>query len=203
MPVERSERVAAVVLAAGSSTRLGRNKLLLELNGQSLVRRTVRRVLEAGLDPVIVVLGHDAERTASEVADLRCRCAVNPDHARGVHTSLRTAIAEVPPDARAAVIVLADMPFVTPEMVRTLVERYRTENAPLVVSEYGGVNAPPILYDHSLFAELLEAEGVGCGKHVVQRHRAEAVSVSWPVEALADLDTAEDYERIRARLPAG
>jgi CTP:molybdopterin cytidylyltransferase MocA len=85
-------------------------------------------------------------------------------------------------------------------MMASLVEKYRESDAPLVVSDYEGVNAPPILYDRSLFGELATWEGQGCGKHVVNRHRHEAISASWPVEALTDLDSPEDYERLKASL---
>jgi molybdenum cofactor cytidylyltransferase len=100
-------------------------------------------------------------------------------------------------------VVLADMPFVTARMIETLVERYRETTAPLVVSDYAGVNAPPIVYDRSLFAELGAMEGEGCGKQVVKKHRSEAVAVPWPAEALADVDVPEDYERVKAALAAG
>jgi molybdenum cofactor cytidylyltransferase len=92
------------------------------------------------------------------------------------------------------------MPLVTTAMIATLVERYRTSGAPLVISDYGGVNAPPMLYDRSLFDELLSMQGEGCGKQVVKRHRAEALSVVWPQEALTDLDVPEDYDRVKALL---
>jgi molybdenum cofactor cytidylyltransferase len=192
-----------VILAAGVSNRMGRNKMLLDLDGESILRRAVARAVAAGLDPVVVVLGHDADRARSELADLPCEPVVNPDYARGVNVSLRAGIAAVPARARAAVVVLADMPFVTARMIETLVERYRETTAPLVVSDYAGVNAPPILYDRSLFAELGAMEGEGCGKQVVKKHRSEAVAVPWPAEALADVDVPEDYERVKAGLAAG
>lgn len=182
---------------------MGRNKMLLSLDGESILRRAVQRAVAAGLDPVVVVLGHEADRARSELVDLRCEPVVNPDYARGVNVSLRAGIAAVPPRARAVVVVLADMPFVTAEMIATLVERYRQTSAPLVISDYGGVNAPPILYDRSLFEELGAMEGEGCGKQVVRKHRSEAQVVPWPVEALADVDVPEDYERVRAGLARG
>ena len=203
MPAERSGAVAGVVLAAGSSTRMGRNKLFFELGGETLLRRTVRRAIDAGLDPVLVVVGHEAERARAELADLACTPVDNPDHALGVNRSLRTGISHVPERARAAVVMLADMPFVTSPMVATLVARYRGSTAPLVISAYGDVNAPPMLYDRALFSELRQMKGEGCGRQVVRRHRHEAVAVSWPPAALQDIDVPEDYERIRAEPGAG
>ena len=202
-PSERSGPVAGVVLAAGSSTRMGRNKLFFELDGETLLRRVVRRAIDAGLDPVVVVLGHEAERARAELAELACTPVDNPDHALGINRSLRTGISQVPERARAAVVMLADMPFVTSRMVASLVTRYRESTAPLVISAYGDVNAPPMLYDRALFSELRQMTGEGCGRQVVRRHRHEAVAVSWPAAALQDIDVPEDYERIRAELGVG
>jgi molybdenum cofactor cytidylyltransferase len=193
-------KVAGVVLAAGSSTRMGRNKLLLELDGEPLVRRAVRAAIDAGLVPVVVVLGHEAERVRQAIEGLACRTVVNPDHLSGVRTSLQAGVRQVPADAGAAVVILPDMPFITAAMIRTVMDRYREGGARLVVSQYGAVNAPPTLYDRSLFEELLAMSGEGCGKQVVKRHLAEAVRVDWPEAALSDVDRPEDYERIRAQL---
>ena len=194
--------VGAVVLAAGSSVRLGRNKLLLELAGETVVRRAVRAAAQARLHPVVVVLGHEAARVRQEVDDLPCRPVVNADHAQGVSTSLRAGVSAIADEVQALVVVLADMPFVTSSMIEALVDRYRASGAPLVISAYGEVTAPPTLYDRSLFAELLSTSGDRCAKQVVRRHREEAAVLSWPDEALRDIDVADDYEHARLRVRA-
>lgn len=199
-PGERAGPVAGVVLAAGSSSRMGSNKLLLELAGETLLRRAARRALAAGLDPVLVVLGHDAERARSELSGLSCRAVVNADHARGMNTSLGVGLGAVPVEAVAAVVALADMPLVTVDMLAELVRRYRASTAPLVVSDYGGTVAPPVLYDRALFHELQGLEGDGGGRRAVERRRGEALAVSWPAEALVDLDEPADYERVLVEL---
>ena len=195
-----SERVAGVVLAAGLSSRMGTNKLLLEIGGQTVLRRAVSTAIGAGLDPVLVVVGNERGRAEAELAGLRCTQVFNGDYATGINTSLRTGITAVPGDAAGAVVMLADMPFVTAEMVRELVDRWRKSQAPLAVSIYGEVLAPPMLYGASLFAELRALEGEGCGKRVVKRHRAEALELSWPARALTDLDVPDDVARVRAQL---
>jgi molybdenum cofactor cytidylyltransferase len=198
MPVERTGSIAGVVLAAGTSTRMGRNKLFLELEGKPLVRHVVERAAGAGFVPLLVVLGHEADLVQRPLEGIAYQPVMNPDYERGVNSSLRAGIrAASDTGAEAAVVVLADMPFVTTEMMTALIDRYRRGDAPLVVSDYGGVNAPPILYDGSLFGELAVSEGQGCGKHVVKKHRHEAEFISWPVEALADLDVPEDYDRMK------
>lgn len=201
MPADAELSVAGIVLAAGASTRFGRNKLLLQLDGDSLARRAAKAALEGGLDPVVVVLGHDADRIRRELSGLPVRAIVNPDHARGMNTSLRAGVEAVPTEAAAVVVLLADMPFVTGSMIARLVQSYRETQAPLVASDYEGVHAPPTLYARSLFPELGGPEGDGCGKRVVKRHADEAVRVSWPSERLADVDREEDWGQISVEPP--
>lgn len=203
MPTAGNETVAGIVLAAGSSTRMGRNKLLLDLGGHTVVRRTVKAVLDAGLDPVLAVLGHEAARVAAELLGLRCSTVVNPDHALGAATSLRVGVTHVPAEVGAIVVVLADMPFVTASMIEALVERHLSTGAPVVVSRYGDTEAPPTLFARSLFSELLAADGEGSARGVARRHEHEAAVVAWPAEALRDLDVADDYEYARALLSDG
>jgi molybdenum cofactor cytidylyltransferase len=163
------------------------------------VRRAVRAAVEAGLEPVVAVLGHDAEGVAAELSGLRCSPVVNADHASGMDSSLRAGVGALPATARAAVVTLADMPFVTAAMIAAVVDRYAASGLPLVVSDYGGVRAPPVLYDRALFADLQELHGGG-GKQVVERHGADASVVTWPARALADIDSPADYERVRGEL---
>jgi molybdenum cofactor cytidylyltransferase len=217
MSSDRNGRVAGVVLAAGASTRMGRNKLFLEIAGEPLLHRAVRRAIDSGLDPVIVVVGHERERAIDTVAELYCSTVVNPDFQEGISSSVRAGVAAVPPDVDAAVVILADMPLVSEGMIAALVMRYREERARLVVSSYGDVTAPPTLYDRSLFAELQGAAGhaapmretgagdaaQGCGKRVVRRHLDEASFVAWPAELVADLDLPGDFERVKALIEEG
>lgn len=198
----RRRPVAGVVLAAGTSRRMGKNKLFLSLQGQSVLRRAVGTAVAAGLHPVLVVLGHEAERARAELEGLPCTSVLNPAYAQGISTSLRTGIAAVPEQSAAALVMLADMPFVTKEMLTTLIERYQGSSSPLVVSSYEGIDAPPMLYDKSLFAELRELDGDGCGKKVVKRHRKEGLEVAWPASALKDLDVPADVDQARAELGA-
>jgi molybdenum cofactor cytidylyltransferase len=199
------DQVAGVVLAAGLSTRMGRNKLLLEVGGEPVVARAVRSARDAGLDPVLVVMGHEADRLRAAIADLPVTTVTNPEPARGIHTSLRVgfqALAERPDEPKAAVVMLGDMPLVSSAMVRRLVDGWRGSrpHPSLVISLYGEVVAPPILYGAPLFAELSSLDGDGCGKRVVKRHRAEALEVHWPPWALADLDEPDDLVRVERLL---
>ena len=207
MPSRREGPIAGILLAAGTSSRMGSNKMLFELAGESVLRGAARRALAGGLSPLVVVLGHQAETARRELDGLACQVVINPDYEQGINTSLKAGIAAVatldrPERPQAALVMLADMPFVTAEMIAALIARYRSSEAPLVISEYEGVNAPPMLYDRSLFQELGEMTGEGCGRQVVKRHRSEAEVLPWPAAALGDIDVPEDYERL-ARMTRG
>ena len=195
-----SARVAGVLLAAGLSRRMGRNKLLIELGERSVVRRAAETAAAAGFFSLLVVVGHQRERVESELAGIACKPVFNPDSASGIHTSLRAGLAAVPESCEAAVVMLADMPLVSAAMLRELVERFRGGAAPLVISTYDGVSAPPILYSRALFPELCALETEDSGRRLVHCHRAEALELAWPAEALTDLDLPEDLERVRALL---
>lgn len=185
-------RVAGVVLAAGESTRMGTNKLLLRIDGEPLVHRAARVAIEGGLEPVRVVLGHEAAHVATALAGLACLVVPNPRHARGLNTSLDAGLAAIREDVDAAMVLLADMPRVTPAMVRALVARRQDARAGLVAARYGGVVAPPVLYDRAFFDELRGGEGDGRGREVLARHADAVAFVDLPASALLDVDRPGD-----------
>ena len=115
--------IAAVVLAAGASTRMGSAKLLLPLSGEPLVRRTVRQVAEAGFDDVLVVVGYEHPQVIAALDGLRCRYVVNAQSESGMGSSFRAAIGAIG-DAEAAMFALADQPFVTRHEYPTLLDTY-------------------------------------------------------------------------------
>ena len=198
-PSTEPRRAAGVILAAGASRRMGpgRNKML-RLEGESLVHRAARRAAGAGLAPVVVVLGAEAERVRAELADLPCDLALNPDFTGPTSGSLHKGLERLPAAVGAAVVMLADMVLVTEPMLAAVVATARGSDAPLVVSRYGEVTAPPLLFRRALFGELLAWTGEGCGKTVVQRHRGEAAFVDWPHAALTDIDTPDDFAAAEA-----
>lgn len=201
-----SAGTAGIVLAAGASTRMGAsvNKLLLDIDGEPMVRRAVRRALEAGLSPVVVVLGHEGDRVRAALHGLACTFAVSPDPRGPTSGSLHAGLGALDGASSragatasgAVVILLGDMVRVTAAMIHTLALAVQGTTAPLVVSRYGeeGVLAPPLLFRRALWPELLAWHGEGCGKAVVNAHRSEALMLDWPADALRDIDTPDDYE---------
>lgn len=191
---------SGVVLAAGASTRMGTQKLLLPLGAEPLVRHVVRQVCDAGFDEVLVVAGYQHEQVLAALAGLPVRHAVNPDYASGMGSSFRTAVEHLP-GSDAAMFALADQPFVTANEFRTVRETWEREHPGIVGSRFGEVTAPPHLFVREFFPEL--AALVHGARPVLQRHADRMVVVRFPADLLMDIDTPEDYERAAARWAAG
>lgn len=192
--------VSAVVLAAGASTRMGTQKLLLPFGGEPLVRRAVRQVSAAGFDDVLVVLGSDHDATLAALEGLPVRHAVNTQFASGMGSSFRTAVGHLT-GAAAAMFALADQPFVTTSEYQTVLDTYRRHASPIVSVRYGEVLAPPHLFEREFFPEL--AQLVHGARSVLQRHADRTMVLQFPPDLLVDIDTPEDYELAISRLSSG
>ena len=190
-------RVAGVLLAAGASRRMGWNKMMLRLDGESLVRRAATRAIAAGLSPLVVVIGHEAEKVRTELQGLPLEFAVNADYTGPTSGSLHRGLNALGPEVDAVVVMLGDMVRVSRETLAMLLAAARGTDAPLVVSRYGTVTAPPLLFRRPLFPELLAWTGEGCGKAVVRAHSGEAMYVDRPEALLADVDTPEDFRAVQ------
>jgi molybdenum cofactor cytidylyltransferase len=192
--------VSAVVLAAGASTRMGRQKLLLLLDGEPLVRRVVRTVCNAGFDEVLVVVGSEHEQVIRALEGLPVRHAVNPEYATGMGSSFRTAVENLP-ESDAAMFALADQPLVTAADYGRLLDAYHQHLSPIVSVRFGEVMAPPHLFARELFPELAALEHGA--RPVLLRHRDQTTILKFPPELLIDVDTPEDYEEVKRRLSSG
>jgi molybdenum cofactor cytidylyltransferase len=172
----RAPKVCAVVLAAGQSRRMGAaNKLLLEVDGLPLIRRSVSAALESACDAVFVVTGHQAERVASTLSDLKVEIVGCEDYASGLSASLSAGIAALPEDCDAAVVCLGDMPQVTPAHIDRLIASFdAVEGRAVCVPTYQGKRGNPVLWDRRFFSELADIRGDVGARHLIGEH-AEAV----------------------------
>ena len=191
-------KIAAIILAAGASARMGTPKLLLTHSGVPLLRLAVDAAIRGGCDDVVVVLGADRERYLPVLKGTPARPVHNPDFAQGMSTSIRTGIEAVPDDAGAAVIMLADQPFVDEAVIRRLIETYRTSGRKIVVSAYEGVRGVPVVFDRALFLELLVLEGDQGARQVMATYPTHVATVEIPPDRARDIDTPEDARRFLA-----
>lgn len=191
---------AAVILAAGPSTRLGRPKQLLCLGGQTLLRRAARTALDSNCDAVIVVLGAQVERLRAEVEDLPIRIVHNAHWMEGIASSLRAGVqAAIESEAESVLIALADQPLVTAAHLNALIA-LRRKGAPVVATAYAGTVGVPALFDRAVYPELLALHGDVGAKPVLALHAATVVSVTFP-DAASDVDRPEDVDALRGLDP--
>ena len=189
--------VSAVVLAAGASTRMGTQKLLLPFGGEPLIRRAVRQVVATGFDDVLVVLGSEHQATAAALEGLPVRHVINTQFASGMGSSFRTAVEHLS-DSEAAMFALADQPFVTTGEYQQVLDAYRKREHPIVSVRYGEVMAPPHLFEREFFPELARLQHGA--RDVLLRHLERTTILRFPADLLVDVDTPEDYELAKSRL---
>jgi molybdenum cofactor cytidylyltransferase len=197
---EGNRNVAAIILAAGRSTRMGGpNKLLAELDGKKLVRIAAEQALASKASDVVVVTGHQADLVEKAVEGLKVRLVRNPDFAGGLASSVKAGIAAVSENADGAVICLGDMPLIDAHLIDRLIEAFAPDRGNLiVVPAADGRRGNPVLWSRRFFKELMTLDGDIGARHLIAKH-AEAVA-EVPVEgksAFLDIDTPQALEAAR------
>ncbi|MBW4661810.1 MAG: nucleotidyltransferase family protein [Drouetiella hepatica Uher 2000/2452] len=189
--------IGLMILAAGASTRMGTPKQLLLYQGRSLLRYVAEVAIASCCDPVVVVLGSQAERMKLEACALAVHIVENQQWAEGMGTSIfagMTALTAINQALDAVVIILCDQPFVSHHLLNQLVEAYRATQSPIIASAYENTLGVPALFDRSLFIELMTLKNVGA-KSLIKRHAERIFQVSFPKGAI-DLDTPAQYQQL-------
>jgi xanthine dehydrogenase accessory factor len=191
-------RITGVVLAAGTASRMGRNKLILPVHGKPMVAHAVEAATAAGLDPVIVVTGHDAASVRQAIGKKAVTFVQNDDFARGLSTSLRAGIGAVPPEGEGAVVLLGDMPGVSAALIERVVQAFDPgEDRAICVATARGERGHPVLWGRQFFPELEALEGDAGARTVMSRYPALVCEVEADDDApLADIDTPEALNAI-------
>jgi molybdenum cofactor cytidylyltransferase len=195
--------LAALVLAAGRSTRMGGpNKLLAEIGGRPLVRIAAEQALASQARPVIVVTGHQRERVEAALAGLDVTFVHNPDYAEGMSTSVKVGIAAVPPDADGAIVCLGDMPQVDAKLIDRLLAAFDPEKGALVVvPTIDGKRGNPVVWSRRFFPELAALGGDVGARHLIASYPEAVAEV--PVAgraALVDVDTPDALNELKAEI---
>jgi len=191
-----SGRIGAVILAAGPSTRMGRPKLLLTYKGVPLLRRAVDAAVGAGCAETVVVLGAAADQYRAVLDGTPARMLVNQSFAEGMAGSIQVGIEALGDAVGAAVIMLADQPFIDADIIRKLIETYRSSGKKIVASQYNNVRGVPALFDRALFLELLVVTGDQGARTVIETYPGHVAAVDIPAASAEDVDTPEDAERL-------
>jgi len=193
-----SATIAAIILAAGRSRRMGgQNKLLMRLGDTPIIRVVTQSVLASKARPIVVVTGHDRQAVEIALAGLPVATAHNPDHGLGLSTSLRSGIRALPPDIPGALICLGDMPRVTAVHLGPLLGAFATGRE-ICVPVYRGRRGNPVLWGAGYFDEIAMLEGDRGAKQLLETHRSQIVEVIMPDDAvLDDIDTPAEASALR------
>jgi molybdenum cofactor cytidylyltransferase len=186
--------IAAIVLAAGTSSRMGRPKQVLPVKGKPMLEMVLDVYRRAKVDAIVVVLGANAAQIMRGLNLRKERVITNPLYRNGMSGSLRLGLREAEKGADAVIVALADQPFLSTDTINKMIEAYSKTRAPVVVPVYRGVRGNPVLFDRSLFSEIKRIRGDRGARSVVERHRDRLLEVAVEDEGvLFDIDTPSDY----------
>jgi molybdenum cofactor cytidylyltransferase len=190
--------ISAVILSAGESSRMGRPKALLPIEGQKFIERIIRVIGQSRVGRTIVVLGHHADELRGQIEHLPIQMVLNPDYQKGQLSSLQAAIRHIKNDDRCdgMLVHLVDHPFIDVALLDALIQRFYETKKLIVVPRHKGKRGHPVIFSRDLFEELLNAPIDQGAKAVVNAHREETLEIEWQDQGITlDIDTPELYRQ--------
>ena len=193
--------ISAIVPAAGLSSRMGQNKLLMPFGDKSLIEHAVDTLKASDVDEIVVVLGHEADQVRSRLERRRVNFVHNPDYREGLSTSVRTGMSAVAKGADAIMIYLADQPLIQPDEISRLIQAFaqaKRAGKSIVVPFFENRRGNPVILDASYRAMVLDIVGdVGC-RRIIRRYPEQVFAVQMQTDhVVRDVDTLEDFLRVR------
>ena len=195
-------RIAAILLAAGKSTRMGANKMLEEIDGRPMVARTIQRLLSSHARPIVAVLGNEAAQVDRALGKLPVERVCNPDYANGLSTSLKRGLAALPDDVDGAVVCLGDMPLIAGRDLDRLIAAFNPlEGRAIVVPTRRGQRGNPVLWSRQFFPEMMGLSGDAGARRLIEEHADLVAEVEMDTDGvLTDIDTPEALAQLRERI---
>jgi molybdenum cofactor cytidylyltransferase len=194
-----TSNTGVVILAAGSSSRLGEPKQLVKHDGKNLLQTTIDAAVNSDAAPVIVVLGANAEQVSGEINKSNVHIAINSDWEEGMASSVRIGLNEllfISPSIEAVILMVCDQPYISTDLVNQLINEQKKTGKPIVTCNYGASTGPPALFDRSLFIELMQLKGDIGARKIIRHHSNEIATISF-AKGKIDIDTKEDYNALR------
>ncbi|MDQ0341007.1 molybdenum cofactor cytidylyltransferase [Caldalkalibacillus uzonensis] len=191
-----TKSVWILVLAAGFSKRMGEQKLLLPIGKESLLRYVVQKAVKAQSSGVVVVLNPNFPQLFDELKNLPVYIVWNPKAHLGLGSSIQYGIQSLPASAEAVTVLLADQPHINLDVIKRVMKTYWDTQAPIVQANYLGQPGHPVLFDKSLFSELMSLKGDRGGKDIINKYKQYQKWVYIPYIPPTDIDTYEDYQHI-------
>jgi molybdenum cofactor cytidylyltransferase len=196
--VAEISNIAAIVLAAGRSTRMGSNKLIADVGGKPMVRRVAEAALSSAASPVLVVTGHHEADVRMALSGLDVAFVHNPHFAQGLSTSLKAGIAAAPANVAGAMVLLGDMPQIAPGHLDQLIAAFRDGAGAVIVPVHAGKRGNPVLWPRAFFPAMLGLEGDAGAKRLLAANAVRVREVDLGTNAIfLDVDTAEALAQLR------
>ncbi len=192
-------KIGVVILAAGSSSRFGEPKQLLQHNGKSLLQNTIDAALNSSADAVVEVLGANAEKLTNEIDRSGINTIINSEWSEGMASSVRNGLNEllfISPSTDAVIFMVCDQPYVSSHLINDLINTQKQTGKPIVTCNYGEAIGPPALFHKSLFNELMQLKGDFGARKIIQEHADQVATVSFP-DGKIDIDTLDDYDSLK------
>jgi len=189
--------ISLVILAAGKSTRMKENKLLLNIDGETLIEHVVRTARRSTVDEVVVVLGYEAQKLKEHLSGLDCKLVINENYAKGQSESVKAGLTAISSNADALMFLPADVALIDAQSINGVAEEYRRSKSRIIIASHNRQSGHPILIDRALFHEVagINEETLGL-KAVINRHRPEINYVAVGTEnVLIDIDTQEEFNK--------
>ncbi|MCX8491394.1 MAG: nucleotidyltransferase family protein [Cyclobacteriaceae bacterium] len=193
-----NREIAIVLLAAGSSSRLGRSKQLLSVEGQPLLLKSINAATESGIKNIIVVLGANAQAHRQAINQTGIQVLVNSDWEKGMGNSLKAGLAcllQQTPKVEGIITMVCDQPLITSDQLKKLIAEHDRSQSVIVASLYEGIAGVPVLFHRTLFPELLLLPDDAGAKKILQQHVHLVKTVSFPGGEI-DIDTEDDLKKI-------
>src|SRR5690606_8121978 len=204
MSTEGNDIITAIILAAGSSSRLGQSKQLLQVDGEPLLRRIARASCDSNVDRTLVVLGDNEREHSRIIRGLPLYICIHSGWEKGMGSSLKAGMDFVQSflaDTTAIMVLVCDQPLLTAQHLNNLIDKYRSTKAQVVASTYSGITGVPARSDASLFAEIRSIDDKHGARQIIDKHKSGTQQVEFPGGEL-DIDTPEDYQRFKDSLRA-
>ena len=193
-----SEKIGIVILAAGASTRLGESKQLLKYDHKNLLQRTIDAAVSSNADPVVIVLGANADQISKEIDRSKINVVINTEWEEGMASSVRNGLNEllfISPSIDAVILMVCDQPHISSELINDVIDKQKESGKTIVTSNYGETFGPPALFHKSLFHELMQLKGDVGARKIIQHHSDEVATVLF-TKGKIDIDTKEDYDAL-------
>lgn len=197
-----AKKIGAIVMAAGSSSRLGKPKQLLLFQGETLLERAISTAKGVDFSEYVLILGGNADKIQSTIDLSNSKVLINHNWSSGMSSSLQLGLRYLNENYQidAVVMLLCDQPFVNSKIINSIIDKFKETKKGIIASKYGKSLGVPALFDRKYFGEILNLKSSEGAKKIIYSHPEDTDSVDFPLGAI-DIDTQEDYEKLKNSIP--